>query len=63
MWETGNDAQEPAKACETENGRESGCRNIKRRKNNIDTVDADSHQQDVNQEVEERRTLGCSRGQ
>ena len=44
----------PPKRCrgETENRRKSGCRNRKRRRNNIDTVDADSDQQDGNQEVE-----------
>ena len=33
---------------ETENGRESGCRNRKRRRNNIDTVNANSDQQHGN---------------
>ena len=45
----------PPKRCrgEIENGRESGCRNGKRRRNYVHkTVDADSDQQNDNQEVE-----------
>ena len=50
--------ENPQKRCrgETENGRESGCRNKKRRRKNIDTVGVKSNQQD------EYRTLESSRG-
>ena len=43
---------------ETKYGRESGCRNRKRRRKNIDKVDADSNQKVGNQKSRgERRTL------
>ena len=45
--------EKPPMRCrgETGNGRESGCRNRKRCKTNIDTVHADSDQQNDNKEI------------
>ena len=47
---------------ETENERESGCRNRKGRRNNIYAANADSDQQDGNKEAQ-RRAQGVGRFQ
>ena len=48
---------------ETENGRESSCKNGRHQRHNIDTVDAELEQQDATRKSRgERRTLGGFRG-